>query len=191
MLTVQDRWTWCCWVMMMANGVRALPTSSRAWVSDTSVLRKIRSTTIPKSRTLRPTVSAYSLQLVWKQAQTDVDKRADRRTQRHKSDMKWNLPGVIQYLAFARSNELIGGVNILLCFVYDNHGAVDRTVGVVAALQFFVVLTVQFVTPSLFWPNAIIWRREKEDAKISFWMFLNTFQTKYVQSLSSDYQRKR
>lgn len=80
MLTVQDRCTWCCWVMMMANGVRALPTSSRAWVSDTSVLRKIRSTTIPRSRTLRPTVSAYSLQLFPNQGQTGGDKRAQMHT---------------------------------------------------------------------------------------------------------------
>lgn len=70
-LTVQDRWTWCCWVMMIAKGVRARPTSSSAWVSDTSVLRKIRSTTMPKSRTFRPTVSAYSLQLFFKQKYTE------------------------------------------------------------------------------------------------------------------------
>lgn len=29
-LTVQERWTWCCWVMMMAKGVRDRPTSSSA-----------------------------------------------------------------------------------------------------------------------------------------------------------------
>lgn len=61
MLTVQERCTWCCWVMIMAKGVRARPTSSSAWVRDTSVLRKMRSTTMPRSRTFRPTVSAYSL----------------------------------------------------------------------------------------------------------------------------------
>lgn len=73
MLTVQDRWTWCCWVMMMAKGVRARPTSSSAWVSDTSVLRKIRSTTMPRSRTFRPTVSAYSLQLFLKHKYTQAN----------------------------------------------------------------------------------------------------------------------
>lgn len=72
MLTVQDRWTWCCWVMIMAKGVRARPTSSSAWVRETSVLRKIRSTTMPKSRTFRPTVSAYSLQLFQKQKCTET-----------------------------------------------------------------------------------------------------------------------
>lgn len=81
MLTVQDRWTWCCWVIIMAKGVRARPTSSSAWVSETSVLRKIRSTTMPKSRTFRPTVSAYSLQLFFKQKYTQ--------TRRHRSNMKW------------------------------------------------------------------------------------------------------
>lgn len=60
-LTVQERCTWCCWVMIMAKGVRARLTSSRAWVNDTSVFRKMRSTTIPRSRTFLPTVSAYSL----------------------------------------------------------------------------------------------------------------------------------
>lgn len=85
MLTVQDRWTWCCWVMMMAKGVRARPTSSSAWVSDTSVLRNIRSTTMPKSRTFRPTVSAYSLQLFLKQVHTEAN--TDRHT--YRSNMKW------------------------------------------------------------------------------------------------------
>lgn len=61
MLTVQERWTWCCWVMTMAKGDPPLLTSSRACVSDISVLRKIRSTTMPRSRTFRPTDSAYSL----------------------------------------------------------------------------------------------------------------------------------
>ena len=86
MLTVQDRWTWCCWVMMMAKGVRARPTSSSAWVSETSVLRKIRSTTMPRSRTFRPTVSAYSLQLFLKQT------RAGRHKHTHRSNMKWKHP---------------------------------------------------------------------------------------------------
>lgn len=83
MLTVQDRWTWCCCVIMMAKGVRARPTSSSAWVSDTSVLRNIRSTTMPKSRTFRPTVSAYSLQLFLKHKYTRRQTQAHR-THRHK-----------------------------------------------------------------------------------------------------------
>ena len=79
MLTVQERCTWCCWVMMMAKGVRARPTSSRACVRDTSVFRKMRSTTMPRSRTFLPTVSAYSLQLGCKQK----DAQTDRHTHRH------------------------------------------------------------------------------------------------------------
>lgn len=48
-------------------------------------------------------------------------------------------------------------VDILLCLIYDDDGAVDRTVRVVAPLDFFVVLSVQFVTPTLFWSRTIIY----------------------------------
>lgn len=58
MLTVHERWIWCCWVMTMAKGDPPRLTSSSACDSDTSVLRKIRSTTMPRSRTFRPTDSA-------------------------------------------------------------------------------------------------------------------------------------
>lgn len=80
--------------MMMANGVRARPTSSSAWVRDTSVFRKIRSTTIPRSRTFRPTVSAYSLQLFLKQ-----NRRAHTHTNTHTGTV-WNetAPGRCRYL---------------------------------------------------------------------------------------------
>lgn len=48
-------------------------------------------------------------------------------------------------------------VDILLCLIYDDDGAVDRTVRVVATLDFFVVLSVQFVTPTLFWSRTIVY----------------------------------
>ena len=151
MLTVQERCTWCCWVIMMANGVRALPTSSRAWVSDTSVLRKIRSTTIPKSRTLRPTVSAYSLQLFPKQRQTGKDKHAQERY-----EMKHSQNNLILVILPTWRIETEERGDILLGFVYDDHRAVNGTVAVVASLQFFVVLSVQFITTTLFWSNTVI-----------------------------------
>ena len=102
MLTVQDRWTWCCWVMMMAKGVRARPTSSSAWVSETSVLRKIRSTTMPRSRTFRPTVSAYSLQLFLKQVQ--AGRQTDTHTQEQYEMKTSNV--LVKYLRKHRRSQI-------------------------------------------------------------------------------------
>lgn len=48
-------------------------------------------------------------------------------------------------------------MDILLCLIYDDDGAVDRTVRVVAPLDFFVVLSVQFIAPTLFWSRTIIY----------------------------------
>lgn len=148
-LTVQERCTWCCWVMMMAKGVRARPTSSSAWVKDTSVLRKIKSTTIPKSRTFRPTVSAYSLQLVLKHKY--------RSRHRHRSSMKWKHSMYFEYLErcfwsrISFSSYKQQTVDILLGFVDNNYRAVDRTVSVMTPLEFFIVLPIQFITPAFFW----------------------------------------
>lgn len=51
-------------------------------------------------------------------------------------------------------NERI--VDILLRLVDDNHRAVNRTVSVVTPLEFFIVLSIQFITPTLFWSSTII-----------------------------------
>lgn len=42
-------------------------------------------------------------------------------------------------------------------FVDNDHRAVNRTVGVVTPLQFFIVLSVQFIPPTLFWSNTVIY----------------------------------
>lgn len=45
---------------------------------------------------------------------------------------------------------------LLLCLVDDDHGAVDRAFRVVAALQFFVVLSIELITPPLLHTGAVI-----------------------------------
>lgn len=52
-------------------------------------------------------------------------------------------------------------VNLLLRLVDHNHRTVNGTIGVVAPLELFVVLPVQFITPALFWTNAISYCRRR------------------------------
>lgn len=47
-------------------------------------------------------------------------------------------------------------VDILLCLIDNDNGAVDGTVCVVAPLDFLIILTVQFIASTFFWPVTIV-----------------------------------
>lgn len=51
-------------------------------------------------------------------------------------------------------------VDILLCLIDDNNGAVDGTVCVVAPLDFLIILPVQFIASTLFWSRPIVYSSE-------------------------------
>lgn len=48
-------------------------------------------------------------------------------------------------------------VDVLLCLVDDDDRAVDGTVRVVAPLEFFIVLSIQLITPTLLWPSTLLY----------------------------------
>lgn len=94
--------------------------------------------------------------------------------------MYWS--NIYENIAGPRSVLLVvQRVDILLCLVDDDHGAVNRTVSVIAPLEFFIVLSIQFVTPTLFWSSTFInsWE-DRVDRKFNDSMLYCIF----IQSLS-------
>lgn len=55
-------------------------------------------------------------------------------------------------------DHLLRTVDILLCLIDDNNRAVNRTVCVVAPLDFLIILPVQLIASTLFWSQTIVCR---------------------------------